>query len=275
MLGDNYITLSWYNLFPMAARRKPWTLTSVYNRSSQDESSPRISFSLPWKQNILVPLSVCLSVCLSEPQSEVHRLILRRQGKGVTGATGWFWCWAREKGKLYLMGWGRNRKQGFGSVFCLGGWGVHILFPDRAAATWPHDLQGVSQAPPLTQQLITMCTHTVHRQTQRNISLHKQQTEVMDRQRRERERRNVQRTLGTERDRKQSICSPPFTTPSQYTNNGVCRTISGSLADIINRLWQEFRVLHTGNSGIANCHITQNKYALLICCSEEKDSGNT
>lgn len=84
-------------------------------------------------------------------------MLLRRQEKSVTRATGWFcWqCWAWEKGKLYLMGWGYRRKKGFGSL-CWGGLtfcsGTELLQPEpsicRALAKlhyWPNSSQ---------------CTHT-------------------------------------------------------------------------------------------------------------------
>lgn len=91
--------------------------------------------------------SALLSVC------GIFRLmLLRRQEKGVTRATEWFcWqCWAWEKVKLYLMGSGWSRKQGFGSLlrggltFCSGS-----EMPQPEPSIW----WGSSQALLLTQPL--------------------------------------------------------------------------------------------------------------------------
>lgn len=69
---------------------------------------------------------------------------------------------------------------------------------------------------------------------------------------------NGQKAPETELDREQSIISPPLL-------SSVCKAISGCLGEIINKQKQRFR-----DPDAAKCHITQNKYALLIYSLEER-----
>lgn len=179
MLEHNYIKLSLIQSVCDAC------FEEVLNHNKYLQLRARLQGQLwrlmfPFSENILLQ-SVCLSVYLLEPEPEVYRLmLLGRQEKGVTRATGWFcWqCWAWEKGKLYLMGWGWSRKQGFGSLlwggltFCSG---TELLQPEpsicRALAKlhyWPNlKIELFMAACKHTQTDTLKQTKTVDRATQK------------------------------------------------------------------------------------------------------------
>lgn len=174
-------------------------------------------------------------------------MLLRRQEKGVTRASeGFCWqCWAWEKVKLYLMGSGWSRKQGFGSLlrgdltFCSGS-----EMPQPEPSIW----WGSSQASLLTQPLAG-----AHYSTDAYIQFRCKNTWERWWTERQNEKGNGRKTSETETDREQSIISPPLL-------SSVYKAISGCLGEIINKEKQRFRD-----------HWLRKINTLLIWSSEEKE----
>lgn len=141
-------------------------------------------------------------------------MLLRREEKAVTRAPNWFcWqCWAREKGKLWLMGWGWEQEAGVfdlkgGSHFALRQNCCNLNLPFCRASMWITD-------PGLGQNFIAMCTRTLTDTWKQTFTCTNTGSTLGDKEA-EKEEESTEKS--------NQLAELPAT--SQYTNNRISRPL--------------------------------------------------